>query len=79
VIVDDFDIYRAAVGPPKTDSPLIIDPHTMLSGAIALKRLQTIAWRASQVLKSCRGIDHFKLATRDAMDGMKPPAEAVVE
>ena len=35
VTVYDLDVIRIAAGPPEADAPLIVDPDTMLAGAVA--------------------------------------------
>jgi hypothetical protein len=35
VVINNFDLFRPAVTPDKTDPPLIVDPHRMLPAAVA--------------------------------------------
>ena len=54
MIVDDLDVFGACKGPAETDSELVVDPDTMLSGSITLQCLKTITWWHSKVLqKTC--------------------------
>ena len=34
VVIDDFDLVRAAIGPDEDDAPLVVDPNAVLSGAL---------------------------------------------
>jgi len=61
VIVDDLNVVRVAVRPPKADAPLIVDPDAVLSGTIAAELLEPIARGHSQILELDRGVDEAKL------------------
>jgi hypothetical protein len=43
VIVRDLDILRPGGRPTKTNTPLVVDPDTVLALPIALERFQMIA------------------------------------
>jgi hypothetical protein len=45
VIIDDLDIIGIIVLPDKTDTPLIIDPNTVLALPISVEHFQAIGWR----------------------------------
>jgi len=45
MIVRYLDVVGVAVAPAEADSPLIVDPDAVLTGAIATQLLQPIAWR----------------------------------
>jgi hypothetical protein len=34
MVIDDFDVVGVAIFPSETDSPLVIDPDTVLSGPV---------------------------------------------
>jgi hypothetical protein len=51
VIVDDFDIDGMGLDPSRADSPLVVDPNTVLPRAIARKGLETVA-------RNCRKIGY---------------------
>jgi hypothetical protein len=51
MIVGYFNVIGIPVFPVKADSPLIVDPNTVLPLAIALEGLKSIARRDSEVLK----------------------------
>jgi hypothetical protein len=51
VVFGDFDVIRPILSPGKTDSILIVDPDAVLSRAVSLKGLQSIAGRDQKVGK----------------------------
>ena len=51
VIIDDFNIPSHPLSPLKTDPIALIDTDTILTGAIALQRFKTIAWRNAKIIK----------------------------
>jgi hypothetical protein len=62
VIVHDFNVPCAVIGPPEANAPLVIYPDAHLAGATALKYLQPIPWRISQIVQRCCGIQLAQLA-----------------
>jgi hypothetical protein len=54
MVIDDLDVLSACVSPTKTNAKLIIDPDTMLPGAISSERFQMITWRNPQVIQASR-------------------------
>src|SRR6185312_5193630 len=61
VIVDDFDIRRALLGPHKADAPLVVDPDRMLSATISAQSFQPVRWRYPQVVEIERLMEHVEL------------------
>lgn len=51
---------------------MVVDAAAHLSGAIALERLQAIAGRHAQIVKSVRRVEHLQL-------GACPPADLWIE
>jgi hypothetical protein len=68
VIVNDFDIDGAVLGPDEADAPLLIDANAVLPFSIALQGLETIAWRHLQVIKNQGPIQLRNLPKRRALD-----------
>src|SRR5439155_12128267 len=50
VIVDNLDIVRVSVLPPKADAPLVVDANTVLTLSITAQRFEPIAGLDAQVL-----------------------------
>jgi len=72
VVVDDFDVCRPRLGPPKTDSKLIIDPDAVLPFPITLQRLETVTWWHSQVIESAGNLQLSEFATRNGLETHEP-------
>ena len=51
MIVNYFNVQRIAVFPAKADSPLIVDPYTVLSLAVAFQGFKTVSGRNSKILQ----------------------------
>ncbi len=62
MIVDDFDVLSAGIGPSETHSELIVDPDAVLPFPIALKRFQTIPGWNAKILQPPCDIQLAKLA-----------------
>jgi hypothetical protein len=50
VIIDDFDIDRASLRPPKANAVLIVDANRMPSGKVPPQCFQTISGRNSKLI-----------------------------
>jgi hypothetical protein len=62
MVVYDFNVVRFGAAPAETDAPLIIDPDTVLPGAITFQFLQSIPRRHSQVIKAIGRVEQKQLA-----------------
>ena len=49
MVVHDFDVNGITIHPDKTDSPLIVDPNTVLSYPVSMQCLQSVRRRYAQV------------------------------
>ena len=78
MVVDDFNVIGVSVAPNETDTPLIVNPNTMLPFLVAAQRLQTVPGRRDQVTQFRRAIQLPQLATRDVLDRLKTPAAMAV-
>ena len=52
MIIDNFHIIGACIGPPKAEAPLIVDTNAVLAGTPTRQGLKTIARRHSQIIQS---------------------------
>lgn len=68
MIIDNFHIFGAGIGPPKTDPPLIIDADAVLARTLAAQRLKAIARRHSQIIESGRDFQWSQFAPRHSCD-----------
>ena len=57
MIIHDFDLFRMTLPPYKADSPLVIDPQTMLSLAIPFQGFQPIGRGKTQILQVNSGVE----------------------
>jgi hypothetical protein len=58
VIIGDFDFIRSISLPEKTNSPLIVDPDTVLPDSIRFQHFQQVSRWGTQVLEIRRIIEH---------------------
>src|SRR5437899_5701985 len=73
VVVNNFDVRWPGrlVRPFKTDSPLIVDPDTVLSLSITNQRLKTIAGQRGKILHSSSRLQSIQLQPRRSLDSGK--------
>src|SRR5580658_8882236 len=62
MVVADFDILGAFVGPAEADPPLLVDPDRVLALPIARERLKPVSRRDSQVFQANRRVEKTKLS-----------------
>ncbi len=65
VVVDDLDVSGICARPAETDPPLIVDPDTVLPGAIAFELLQSVTGRHAEIVERLGGIDGHEFAQHD--------------
>ena len=68
MIVNDFDVLRAGIGPDETNTPLIIDANAVLAFVVAAKWFEPIAWRYHQILQDACSVQHGQLSHRNRFD-----------
>jgi hypothetical protein len=68
VVVRDLDVVCIPRLPAETDAPLVVDPDTVLPGAVAHEFLQAVARWHTQVREINGGIELAELAERDALN-----------
>lgn len=73
MVVNDFNVERVPLAPAKTESPLLVHAHAVLSLAIAFERLELISGRHAQVTDIRRCIQVLKLLSRTLLNlAIKP-------
>jgi hypothetical protein len=65
MIVCYFNFVGVPASPEKADTPLIVDPDAILSFAITLQSLQSVARRHSEILKVLGPVKVQELSTRN--------------
>jgi hypothetical protein len=61
VVVDDFDVVGVTLAPDKADTPLVIDPDTVLAFPAAPETLQAVTGRNPQGIEASGSVDHVEL------------------
>jgi hypothetical protein len=79
VIIRNLDLVGVSTFPDEANPVLVIDPDTVLAGAVSLQGLKPIAWEHSQVGQLPRGCQLFQLSLRHPRDALKPPCVSAVE
>ena len=73
VIIHNLDVVCSVGLPDKANAPLVVDPNAVLSFAIALQRLQSVAWRYAQRIDPRRGVELRELAPRHDVQALRQP------
>src|ERR1019366_1238299 len=63
-IIDDLDAFRRALAPDEADSPLIVDPDTILTLSVTAESLKPVSWHCRHVLQFPGVVQHPKLPPR---------------
>ena len=75
MIVDDLYVVRIAGTPSEANSPLIVDPDTVLTGPVAFQGFQPIAGRNTKKVETRRCVDLQQFSMRNSLYvGCKPSA-----
>ena len=62
MMIDDLDPLRRAFAPTEADSPLIVDPDTMLTLPVAAQRLKPVSRNCRHVRQLLSVVQHPQLA-----------------
>ena len=73
MIIDDFDILSAGIGPSETHPELVIDPDAVLSFPVTFKSLQMIPGRDAKVLQPSGDFQLSKLTPRSTVASSRKP------
>jgi hypothetical protein len=65
--VCDFDIVSVSVAPGEADTPLPVDPDTVLSLSISFERFEVVVRRNPQVIQMDSGVQRPQLAHGDPL------------
>jgi len=72
VIIGDFYPIRISIFPDEAEPIAAVDPNAVLPGAIALQRLQRIAWR-TEIVERPGCVKLKQLSNGGLRDGLKAP------
>jgi hypothetical protein len=71
MIVDDFDLFSAAIAPYEANPPLIVDSDRVLPLSIALERFEPVARRLTQIVQCADAVEQQQLAPGLPLNGAK--------
>src|ERR1039458_3008281 len=74
VVVHNLDVIRIAFAPVKADPPAVVDPNAVLTGPVALQRLQPVAPNGAQIGEARGAIQPAQPLARLFFDPAKLPA-----
>jgi hypothetical protein len=74
MVIRDLNIRSVSVDPPKTDTPLIIDPNGHLPDPIPLQKFEPVAGRIAQVIDNRGGIELAQLTESPILNFSWKPA-----
>ena len=72
MVVHNLDVFSARGGPAEAETILVVDTDAMLTGAVALEGLESVARRHAKVVEPPRDLQLPKLASCDGLDASKP-------
>jgi hypothetical protein len=61
LVICDFHIKSIATAPGKTDSPLVIDPNTVLPFPVMFELFQAVAGRHTKIIQLNRSVEDQQL------------------
>ena len=61
MIIDNFDAFRRAFAPDEADSPLIVDPDTVLPQSVADQGLEMVSGNRCEVGQRSRSVHMIQL------------------
>lgn len=62
MIVDDLDAFRRTISPRETDSPLVVDPNTVLPLSVTGQQFEPVSRHRCHVLQHSRVVQHSQFA-----------------
>jgi hypothetical protein len=68
MIIHDFNVMWTVIFPRKADSPLVVDPDTVLSHSVSGQLFQSISRTRGEVAQLHCAIQHNQLALRRLLE-----------
>jgi hypothetical protein len=72
MVVRDLDVFSARGRPTEADTVLVVDADAVLTGAVTLEGLESVARRHTKVVAPPRDLQLSKLASCDGLDDNEP-------
>ena len=79
VVIHDLNVMRIAVAPGEADTPLVIDPNAIRSGAAALQQFKLVSRRHAKVLQPRSPMQVQELPPCGPLDRLKSPNPVVLK
>lgn len=79
MIINNLNIICVAVSPSEADTPLVIDPDTVLPFSLAAQALKLVPRRNEQVLKCFGAMQEIQLPPGYPLECLVPPYKTVIE
>jgi hypothetical protein len=79
VLIDNLDVVRIFVFPPKANAPLVVDANAVLTPSVPAQCFEPIASWNTQVLKRGRSMQVQEFSQRLPLDRAKLSDELVIE
>ena len=80
MVVNNFNLFRAAHAPAKTNSPLVVNAYAVLTFPITFQSFKPIRWWREQISQFRCIVQHLQFASRDHADiGESPDTFSVVK
>jgi len=73
MVINDFDIFRTSIRPPKAQSKLVVNPDAVLASAITAQCFQPIAGRHFKIFQLSRELKLTELSQCNPLKIHKPP------
>src|ERR1035437_1788644 len=74
MIIDDLDAFRRSVPPDEANSPLVVDPDTMLTLGVTAQGLKPVSWNCRHLLQFLGVVPHPKVTARTRSNVAQPAA-----
>jgi len=75
MVVGDFNLHRALIGPAETHAPLIVDANAVLAIPVAAQRFEAMRRRKPEISQLSRCHDPLNPHTRPSLDGGRQAAD----
>src|SRR5689334_25217033 len=79
VVIHNLNILWSFGRPPEAHAELVVDANAMQPGEIALKCLQPVSRRYSEIVKSAGTVQHGQFAHRHGFDIHETPDARAIE
>ncbi len=79
MIIDDLDVERASLFPPKADPPSFVDPDAVLTLPVPLQGLESVTRRRVQVPQRAGAVKIHQFPPRRSLEGLESSHGQIVE